>query len=257
MKGSTLAIASVAMTLSAGCGMQSTSVAPPYPWPPSSATTSAQVSYSPQIAPVDPFETAKEGGCIGKPLDACLTALQVGFHFGPYQRIADEMKENEAVDVNGKPLRPRKVLTVSGNLVGWEGISRLLLVDLDYTDARIVSRIEITLPSDPGLANTEDEYAKTGIYEAMVLLLGSTCPNVTRLEAYKFFQNDVKPKIVSEGKKIEIHDTNAETSYFRKALNVPFCGRKFSYTNLFGYDTDDITLENPHGAFIHTSIAFE
>jgi hypothetical protein len=97
---------------------------------------------------------------------------------------------------------------------------------------------------------------KTGLYEGFVILLGADCPEITPTMVYKFFNNEVKPKIVSEGRSVNIGDTNADTSYFHKALNITFCNHKFSYTDLFGYDTDDITLENPKGAYSRVSISF-
>ena len=98
---------------------------------------------------------------------------------------------------------------------------------------------------------------KTGLYEAMTLLLGSECQSLGRDQAYKFFQNSVKSRIVNEGRKLRINDTNAEISYFQKAVGIPFCGLKFSYFKLFGYDTQNISLENPHGVYIRNSISFE
>jgi hypothetical protein len=204
----------------------------------------------------DQSELAKQGGCIGKPLDTCLTNLQMGFQFGPYQNIDEDIRRNEAVDVTGKRVAKKNNLMIFGTLKGLDSTMRSQGVNLTYTQDKIVDYVEISLPSDPSMANTEDEYRKTGLYEGMVLLLGSSCSTIDRADVYKFFQTTVKPKIVREGKHIEINDTNAEVSHFAKALNIPFCGQKFSYTNLFGVDTDDISATNPHGVYMRTSISF-
>ncbi len=200
------------------------------------------------------IDAARRGGCINKPLDVCLHNLEALYRISPYESIADQVRGNEAVDVNGQKVRKKNLLIIEGYMEGWP---QILTIDLEYTASRTVSYIGLTLPSDPSFAETSEDYAKTGLYEGIVLLLGSECQNIGRLDVYKFFQNSVKPKIIREGKTTEIHDTSAEISYFSKALNIPFCGRNFSYTHLVGYDTNDITIDNPHGAYVRTSISFQ
>ena len=237
--GATIA---AAVALASGCTANPTA---------SSTTTVASIATT-----NDPFELPKQGGCIGKALDACLTNLQMGFQFGPLQNITDDIRRNEAVDVTGKRIVRKNILTVFGNLKGWDATSRTQFIALTYAEDKVVNYIEISLPGDPALANTEDEYRKTGLYEAMVLLLGSACPTIERADVYKFFQATVKPKIVREGKQIEIHDTNAETRTFAKTPAIPFCGQRLTYTNLFGVNTDYISETNSSGVYHTTSISF-
>src|SRR5580658_7182694 len=85
------------------------------------ATTAA--ADSPAISN-DQSELAKQGGCIGKPLDTCLTNLQMGFQFGPYQNIAEDIRRNEAVDVTGKRVAKKNILVIYGNLKGLESTPR-------------------------------------------------------------------------------------------------------------------------------------
>lgn len=204
-----------------------------------------------------PVFAQQQGGCIGKALDTCLKNLHVGFHFDQFNHLAEDIRRNEAVDVNGHRLNQNPGLVISGNLVGFGKISQSGSVFLRYTQDKIVSSIEVSLPSDPALANTTEEYAKSGLYEGIVLLMGSECSAINRMEVYKFFQNTVKPHIINEGKKTEFHDTGVETSYTKEARDIPFCGKKFSYANQFGYNTEDITLNNPHGVSAITTISFE
>ena len=212
--------------------------------PPSSVPTAAKtVAYS--------------NGCIGRSLDECLANLRTGFSFSPLDNVADAVKKNEEVDVNGKRIRKARNLFISGNYQFAPGISNMMSVDLSYSESNTVDYIGISLIGDPSSANTEAEYDKTGLYAAVSLLLGAQCPDLDKLSLYKFFQNTVKPKIISEPKKTEISPTGAETTYFRKALDIPYCGRRLSYTNLFGYDTERIGLDNPHGAFFRTSVSFK
>jgi len=167
------------------------------------------------------------------------------------------MADNAAVDVNGKRIRTRSILTIAGNLSRWEGIDNLEMIDLEYTQTRLVNYIGISLPGDPELANTTEEYQKTAIYESIALLIGSSCPDLSADYVYKFFQNTVKPKIIREDKTTTIDETHADTSYFHKALDIPFCGHKLSYTRLFGYSTDDISLDNPKGVYSRVSVSFK
>jgi hypothetical protein len=197
---------------------------------------------------------AASAGCIKKSIDTCLKNLQTGFRSLPLDNVSDQMKNNDAVDVNGKRIRSKNLLLIAGYLQGWTSIQS---IDLTYTPNRIVDYIGISLPGDPDMANTTEEYEKTGLYEAMRLLLGSDCQSLNRDDAFKFFQNSVKPRIVREGRTVSINDTNAEITYFQKAIDIPLCGLKFSYMKLFGYDTNDITIDNPHGAYIRNSITFE
>lgn len=205
----------------------------------------------------DAFELAKQGGCIGKVLDACLTNLKIGYQFAPYQNIDDSIRRNAALDVTGKRISKKNILSIVGNLKGWDTPGRLGSVALTYTDDKVVNYVEISLPGDPALANTEDDYRKTGLYEGMVLLLGTACPTIERPDVYRFFQATVKPRIVREGKKVEFHDTNAETRNFAKTPAIPFCGLSLTYTNLFGVDTDYISETNTSGVYFRTAIAFD
>lgn len=220
---------------------------------PAAAGGAMSVSGAPSRRSADPYEAAKKGGCISKPLDACLRNLQVAFHLTGVNDIDRQLRANEAVDVNGKRVRERRQLNLTGNLDGWA--ENLQLAQVEYDKDKTVYYAEMSLPGEPSSANTEDEYAKSGLYEALVLLLGSDCPDMKRLEVYRFFQNDVKPKIVNEGRRTDYNDTGIDTHYFRKAVDIPLCGRKFSYTHLFGHDTERITLENEHGAYSMTTVS--
>jgi hypothetical protein len=142
---------------------------------------------------------AKGDGCINKLLDDCLANLQTKFHFSPGQDIAAYIQRTDAVDINGKPVAKVKTLSISGTLDGW-GDRRLQSAVLEYNNDHIVYSAGLSLPDNPGLARTTEEYDKTALYEAAALLLGTDCPTLDRATLYRFFENTVKPKIIYDKK---------------------------------------------------------
>ena len=228
-------------------GATTTSAPAPAPAPATIAPPVGSVSI-PTPAPT------KQGGCLDQELKTCLANLQVTFHILPDEKIQDQMARNDAVDINGKRIRDKYSLSIGGYL----GESRDIgLVTLEYTADKIVNHAKISLWRDPSRSQTASEFDSTGLYEGVLSILGSECKSVNRNDVYSFFYNTVRAKIVKEGRTVEIHDTNAETTYFQKALDIPFCGYRFSYTHLAGYYTENITLNNPHGAGSHTTISFK
>ncbi len=121
------------------------------------------------------------------------------------------------------------------------------MISIDYNANDIVTKVSLSLPSDPDSARSEEDYAKTGLYEGVMLLFGSDCPVLDRMTVYRFFQNDVKPKVERSGKDIEIGMTNATETYSGHSKGIPFCGRTFVYGYNFGTDTNDISETNEHG----------
>ncbi len=214
--------------------------------------------YAPaETPPANAFDLAKQGGCLDHTLDTCLTNLQAGFHFASSDDVAKRVSRNETIDAQGKHVakKDKNLLWISGNLEGWNRPSEQRLVSLEYTRSKIVRSVEMSLPGDPARAKSEEDYRKSGLYEAMVLLLGTACPTIERMAVYKFFEKTVKPKIVSEGEKTESRKNGTDTSTFKKALNISYCGKKFSYTSLSGHRKKDITRENPSGSFRHITIS--
>ena len=200
-------------------------------------------------------ESAEISGCIKKNIKTCVESVQAVLSI-PDEQVRMEIAKNDKRDVNGKLIVKNKMVTLFGNARSGN-YKDGQMVTVHFDDNGIVTLAGMTLRENPGLAKTEDEYDKTGLYEAMTLLLGSDCPELTRKQAHIFFENEVKNRIVSEGKKTVFSDTGARVSYFKKALNIPMCGRLFSFTNSFGYDSSDIDVGNPQGAYRHTDISFK
>ena len=67
-------------------------------------------------------------------------------------------------DVNGKISGKRRRLFISINIDG-KIYSPLSLVEINYSDRRLVNLISIRLPSSPSLAETEAQYDRTRIYD--------------------------------------------------------------------------------------------
>jgi len=159
---------------------------------------------------------------------------------------------SQRVDVNGKKIG-RDVVSMMGTIQGADDNS---LVELAFDDNRVVTMVDIEkLPKNPAFADTEEEYRRTGLYEALKMIYGDDCATLTPQAAYRFFQNRIKPTIIHEPEKTEWTDTGVSRTSFDKAVDVPFCGRSLSFTSLQGYNTEDITLDNPHGAFVFSGIS--
>ncbi len=193
---------------------------------------------------------AHAAGCIGVNPDTCLrNAEAAGFELSemlPDNTVAAQLAKNSQVDVNGKPLSKIVDLSLSGTIAGLSGLQML---DMTIGPGGAVVAASITLPGDPMIAKTSSEYDSTGIYPAIRILLGEQCAGPSALTVYQFFENKIKPAIVLHRKKTELTDTNASTAHFQAAQNVDFCGAKLDFTNIFGVDTDDISVDNPNGVY--------
>ena len=196
---------------------------------------------------VTPASEVSSGGCVGRKLDECLAYVE---HAITIESVGDNVEEqrqnNKRTDVNGKRLSKFLRVSLFGHLPGFESRQgQLVVIEYDMSDT--VTNVSVTLPSDPESAESEEEYAKTALYEGVKLLFGSACPASDRMSVYRFFQNDVKPKVKHEGKDIEVGMTSASETYAGSAKGIPFCGRTFDYSYSYGTDTENISESNEHG----------
>jgi hypothetical protein len=109
---------------------------------------------------------------------------------------------------------------------------------------------------DPSEARSEAEYDKTGLFDMARALIGTRCKDMNRISLYLFFENTVKPRIRREKRREEINEFHASTSNYSKAVGLRFCNHGFTYEHYFGTDTQDITVDNPHGLLWSDSITF-
>ena len=190
--------------------------------------------------------------CLGQPYQACVASLRRVFTIDEND-LSRQLEGMNKVDVNGRPLPGRKLIILS---VSYPGQSVPHVSTLDLDGEMHVKSMDISLPGDPGDANTAEEYEQTHMAEAMSAILPAAC-SADKLSLYKFFQNQVKPKIVHDGRDAHVGDTNASVNYFSHTPSIPYCGGHLKYTRLLGQDTDNITEDNPHGMGSIVSLDFE
>lgn len=213
------------------------------------------------LAPAPPVASAAEApaksafhGCLGASLQVCLDGLSDQIEEDDALNSTKQIADNEAVDVNGRPIRPgSKAIVVAGRLLGRQDHLRVTAT-VTYDPARVVTSVDVTWGAlNPDLAHTQEEYRQAGLFDVTKLVLGDSCPSMNEISLYQFFENTIKPKIVHEDKDIEVGMDSASESYSSHAT-ASYCGRLFKYNNSFGDDTSLITLDNPHGAFGMTTI---
>ena len=193
-------------------------------------------------------------GCLGMPLAYCLHGLFDRFDAADGKSLIEQMKRNDDVDVNGHPVVSSKTLTSVGSIHGLSD-SGYTTVTIEYDDKRIVEKMKVGLPRDPLLAQTEQEYRDSGLFEAVSMILGDSCQSLDRTHLYKFFQNEIKPVVVNDGKTVDVSMNGASEDYMKHAA-ATYCGKLMTYRGVFGNDTEQITLDNPHGAYMSSTISF-
>ena len=162
-------------------------------------------------------------GCVDRSIDVCGASLAAAM---PKDRgLIEAAMRRSGVDVNGRPIA-RRAISVSGVVPGHVG--RLLLVLYPGSD-NVVASAEAVLQDDPITARTETDYERTGLYEAVTLLLGDRCPQADPIHVYRYFQNYVKPRLVTEKTESKPGMVGRNTLTTR-AAGLPFCGVQFSFT---------------------------
>lgn len=181
-------------------------------------------------------------GCVHNSIEYCLQVFRTGMSFDEASAQEQIDRANQK-DINGKPLGMR-YLTLDGHINGVDGFAMAMLqIGKDGN----VESAHFSLPADPKNASTFDEYEKTGLFQALVMMAGVPCNGQQRPEIYRFFENTIKPKISRPQKLSELNEAHASTNYVSSAEGIPYCGAKLSYSQVLGSDTDNITLDNPTG----------
>src|SRR5205823_12520698 len=109
--------------------------------------------------------------------------------------IAAAMARRRQVDVNGKPLGSNGVVSLSGKLPG--RLEPMLIVLRLRPDDTVLSA-EASLVQNLVAARTEADYDRSAFYDMAARLYGRRCPGLVKLDLYRFFENAVKPRIVTE-----------------------------------------------------------
>jgi len=115
-----------------------------------------------------------------------------------------------------------------------------------------VTGASIILPFVPStLPTTENGFTRSGIYEGVVILLGTSCVP-SRNALYRLFEDKIRPTL--KGRPDPSHGAD---TYFEKADPVSLCKHTLTYSALFGKDPYHMTLKNPAGSFVFPTIAVQ
>lgn len=195
-------------------------------------------------------------GCIARDVHTCVATLAQRLAVTDYYAISRLYTPDKA-DVNGKVLFEHTTF-LTGFLPGVRdsAMTRGLQIQIRLGDDRAVESVVAHLPADPFMAETQDEYDKTGAYEVIAAMTRNACPNLTRSEVARFIENDVKPKSGFTGE-TTTYDSGITTANDKQVKNVKFCGLTLQFDSVYGQGTDLASLNNPHGAFGGMMIQFK
>jgi hypothetical protein len=194
---------------------------------------------------------AQGPGCLGVPTQSCVDWLRATMRLDE-GFVAAAMARRHRVDVNGRPLGGSGIMSLSGRLPGQ---IETTLVVLRVAPDDTVSGVEARLLRNLAAAQTEDEYDRSGLYELTARLLGRRCPSLAKLELYRFFENSVKPRIVTERQDL----SSGLQGLHRLQLHSPplaYCNASFTYAQQIEWRgaADPLAAANVTG---HASIALQ
>jgi hypothetical protein len=176
-------------------------------------------------------------GCLGKDAHVC------------EQSFARVLREAEVEENLDQQLKKRTTIRLSGYALTIPG-SFTLRAEVGPGN-RITAALMI-LPFIPStVPTTEIGYGKSGLYEALVILLGSSCVPA-RETLYRLFEEKIRPTLQATPDRSHGADT-----YFEKAESIPFCKHLLTYSTLYGTDPYHLTLKAPPGSFVFPAIAVQ
>lgn len=194
------------------------------------------------------------GGCISAALEECVARVKAVYAMSR-DDISDRIKRNQAIDINGNPVVKDPKLILFGKFRAdpqqhYQGII------VSYGPDMVVHRIVVSLASSPELAKTQEEYERTGLANAVFLAVGHGCEEAKDpMVIYRFFQNEVKPRLEPSGRDLDADMNEAHDLYRTSMSPIPFCGKSVSYSAVVGNTSDSITLDNPNGVMSSSSIS--
>lgn len=208
---------------------------------------------STQVATASQPAAAASEGCIGHSLAECIAHMRSTLRVDEGE-LGQQLNRAAETDVNGKPLGGANLLTASAF---YPDSSSPDLVTFDRDATGNVTRVEVSLKGTPQFAHTAQEYSETGLSLAFRAVLPTSCAEAQNdLTVFRFFENSVKPTLRIGNKDTTIDETHASTDRMSQSAALPFCGVKVRYSHLSGYDTNDITENNEHGAYSFSTIEF-
>lgn len=176
-------------------------------------------------------------GCLGKDAHVCEQS---------FARVLRQAEVGENLD---QQLKKRTTIRLAGHAANIQG-SFTLRAEVGPGN-RITAALMI-LPFIPStVPTTEIGYGKSGLYEAVVILLGSSCVP-SRDALYRLFEEQIRPTLTPTPDRSHGADT-----YFEKAESISFCKHLLTYSTLFGTDPYHLTLKAPPGSFVFPAIAVQ
>ncbi|MBV9858758.1 MAG: hypothetical protein JO038_01430 [Alphaproteobacteria bacterium] len=173
-------------------------------------------------------------GCVGTALGACIVSLGAALSFDP-NLLASQVARRNETDVNGRPIS--RTISLYAKVPGHLDGSEILLHLAAPAPNDTIARVAASLPADPIFARSEEEYDRTLLFPLMKALLGNRCLELDRIALYRFFENSVKPRIVSE-KKLAKQGLFKRSQEFAHADKLAYCGASFSYTRTAQWNGD-------------------
>ena len=176
-------------------------------------------------------------GCVGKEIHICEQS---------FSRILRQAEAGGSVD---DQLRSHAPIRLSGFTSDIPGTFTL---NAEIGAGNRVTAASIILPYLPStLPTTESGFTKSGLYEGVVILLGSTC-TPPRNALYRLFEDKIRPTL-----KGGPDPSHAGETYFEKAEPISLCRHTLSYSALYGKDPYHLTLKPPPGSFVFPTITVE
>lgn len=181
-------------------------------------------------SPAHALGPADGPGCVGVALSDCLAWLRATMQLDE-SGLAGSLARRRQTDVNGRPLGGGLV-TVGAKLRGEvPGQTDVFTILLHLRPDDTVIGADANLAAGLAGADTEAQYDKSGLYQLLWRLVGRHCPALTKLETYRLFQNQVKPRIADQRQ-----DLSSGLDGLHRILShtppVPFCGGvTLSYTS--------------------------
>jgi hypothetical protein len=174
------------------------------------------------VQPISAFAIAAEPadgpGCLGVTAEVCVQWLRATMTVDE-KFLAGAMARRHEVDVNGKPVSGGFV-TVYARLPG-KLDPFVLLLHLRPDDT--VQRVESNLLGSLLDAGTERSYDASGLFEVASRLLGRRCPNLRKIDLYRFFENSVKPRVTRQRQDLS-SGINGLHRILWHAAGIPYCG---------------------------------
>jgi hypothetical protein len=177
----------------------------------------------------DPPIPAVEG-CLGQDIRVC------------ERSFARVLREGNAIADLDEQLKKGGGIRLSGYAPNIPGG---FVLNAELAKSNRVTAASIILPYIPStVPTTESGYTKSGLYEGVVILLGSSCAP-SRAALYQLFEEKIKPTLKDRPNGAQNSD-----AYLEKAESINLCKHTLTYSTLFGTDAYHLTLKNPPGSFV-------